>query len=697
MKWIFSIRTKLFVVVFIVSLALIAAVYWQVGMQAQAVANETVKRSLTQSSHIMDTRINSRFLLIQEIASGIANDGKIRPLVYEQQSATLQDLSQSYQNIYQFNSLFFINANGIILARSDQPQAIGVNLAGRTSLFDDALQGQISKGFFASQGKLMQAVVTPIFDNIAKDLVKGAVVLAYELSPDMAQEILDLTQSHIGFFTFKREFDNGEAKISGVQSSYVTDPKLSNELNRFWASNEAIWRKVLNGERHTEQLAINLNGALQHVVLKPVLSKDSRPLGFVMSLRSDAQLRQPFEEIRRALLIDGVIALLVASVLAATLAIGFSRPIIRLVDTVQNIQSGVYPANDQKTSSLDEVGILHNAVIQMGQSIQEKAELEAYLADLAEDVEDDSSAQLEHALDKTTLIDESDETIVQLVSQSDEEVIDQRFRLISKLGTGAMGTVYLALDMALNEKLAIKVIEKDSFETLEDFNFKEEIRLARKITHRNIVRTFDFGVWGDKLYISMEFVAGYDLGKLISRKGALDLSIGLALCKQICSAMISAHQIGVIHRDLKPANMIINRQGVLKIMDFGLAMQLQSSAQPDLLAQDNSQSGSYIMGTPRYMAPEQFSLNAELDARTDIYSIGVIMFTIFNGAPPYKGKNLKDIAQLHQSAPIPPISNSRKPIPELLFSIITKAMAKQPDERFNSVKAMYEALARVSL
>jgi serine/threonine-protein kinase len=430
-------------------------------------------------------------------------------------------------------------------------------------------------------------------------------------------------------------------------------------------------------------------------------------MGFVLSFRSDTELRKPFVEIRKAVLVDGSISLLLASVLALLLAIGVSRPIIRLVDMVKRIQSGNFPEAESKLPKRDEVSTLQNAIIDMGQSLKEKAELESYLAELADEVVSNDTLALHNPKD-INLTQLSDETIIQdkaihsdnpyradnrAHDKDDAMLIEERFRLLSELGSGAMGKVYLAQDLALDEKIAIKVIQKSVFEKIEGFNFKEEIRLARKITHRNIVRTFDFGEWQDNIYISMEYVSGYDLGKLLRRKGPLDLQIGLTLCKQICSAMISAHQIGVIHRDLKPANMIITRQGVLKIMDFGLAMQIQNDAlsQGDKEA-ESSQTGSYMMGTPRFMAPEQFSLHGEIDERTDIYSIGIIMYTIFNGRPPFSGKNLHDIANLHRNAALPPIENAKGTVPKALVSIIKKALAKEPSERFQSIKLLLEKL-----
>jgi serine/threonine-protein kinase len=716
MKWIFSIRTKLFTLVFSAFFLLIAAIYWQIGAKAESVAAVVIDRSLTQSSRILETRIDSRFRFIQEMANGLARDGRILPLVADKQSLTLQDLSFVYKEVYDFDILFFMDDRGTILARSDQPDAIGVNLAGKSSLFDDALKGTLSSGFIASQGMLMQTVAAPIFDNVARDVVKGVVVLAYELSRETAQEIVALTESHVGFFTFTRD-DSGV--INGVERSDEADAAFSQKESEHFSDNGSAWLDVLTEESNVLRKNFNVGGDVQHSVFRRINSKDGNPLGFVVAMRSAAELKRPFKEIQQRLIIIGSLCLVLASLFARLMAHGVSRPIIRMVEMTKLIQGGFYPSDDYKSHSQDEMGLLQNALVRMGQSLREKAEFEAYLAELANEIESDTSIILtpedmvfeldenDDGADFGNGIDEidTDKTLIQSskpnkTSKRDlQQTIGGRYRLLSKLGSGTMGVVYLATDMELDEQIAVKVMKKEFFQDIEGLNFKEEIRLARKITHRNIVRTFDFGSSSNELYITMEYVKGYDLGRLIAKKGALALNLGLAVSKQVCSAMIAAHQMGIIHRDLKPSNMIINRQGILKIMDFGLAMQVKIPSVDSNVsmqsAHEEAESARPIMGTPRYMAPEQFDGSEELDVRTDIYAIGIIMFTIFSGHPPFSAADFHQLAAKHINAPVPEIDNEEIAIPQALRAIIHRALAKKPDDRFQSVRDMLEQLNTV--
>jgi len=197
-----GIREKLFFLILIGFGALILTTFWQIGEQAQRVSNSTINQSLTQSSAILDAKIESRFNSIREVAISIARDGLILPLVYERETLTLQDQSIEFQKKLEFNILFFTDESGNILARSDRPAAIGQNVAGRAPFFDMALAGKSGIGYFKSRGRLMQIVTEPIYDNVVKGLVRGTVALAYELSNETANEIVSLTFSDIGFFSF---------------------------------------------------------------------------------------------------------------------------------------------------------------------------------------------------------------------------------------------------------------------------------------------------------------------------------------------------------------------------------------------------------------------------------------------------------------------------------------------------------------
>lgn len=701
----FGLRLKIFILVLLAFTLMILATLWQIGVQAKKVSTQSIERTLSQSSVILNTKMTSRFASIEEVARSIARDGRVQPLVYEGESLTLQDLSLEFQRALEFDILFFTDAEGTILARSDRPEAVGANLAGRSVLFDKALAGESSQGIFVSQEKLLQIVVVPVYDNIAADLVRGSLALAYELSGEIGREIHALTMSEVSFFIFSR---NENREIDGAQSTFSTEADLGKQLESYFQQNPAAWKSITDSSKNFTEVEIQLDDELYYASIQKLSNADSRPLGFSMAMRSETELMRPFVEIQKSVAVIGLICLVVASLFAWIFAHGISRPILAMVRLTEGIKDGIYPDKSQELRRGDEVGSLQRSIIAMGNSLREKSELENYLALISEEMVSEDSMSDSEALASLDLGGSDDKTIVHNIEAEDENtllldsnqapeskmqdteiVVDKRYRLVKHLGSGSVGDVYLAQDLELDERVAIKIMSQSIFDRQTSVDFKEEIRLARKITHRNILRIFDFGTWQGNYYITMEYVSGYDLGKLLRSKGALDVSIGVVMARQICTAMYAAHEQGIIHRDLKPANMMINRQGVLKIMDFGLATKVQEKSEESNA--DSKPGQGSVVGTPRYMAPEQF-LNWNLDERSDIYSIGIILYALFSGAPPFSNKDFEKLAQLHLHADVPKISSIGGIAGDKLNAIIAKALAKKPEQRYQNVRELLDAL-----
>jgi len=708
-----GIREKLFFLILIGFGALILTTFWQIGEQAQRVSNSTINQSLTQSSAILDAKIESRFNSIREVAISIARDGLILPLVYERETLTLQDQSIEFQKKLEFNILFFTDESGNILARSDRPAAIGQNVAGRAPFFDMALAGKSGIGYFKSRGRLMQIVTEPIYDNVVKGLVRGTVALAYELSNETANEIVSLTFSDIGFFSFTRDENR---QVNGVEGIYVTDQRLVAPLDNFFAQSKQNWELVFSGASPVQDFQAVLNDEEYFAVTRQIANEGSDPLGFVVILRSRQDLLEPFTRIQNTVLSIGVICLLIAFVLAGFVAFRISKPIRELVSVTNDIRDGKFPEENAAPKSSDEIGVLYRSVVDMGTALKEKADLENYLAQISNEINEDSTSFKEQELDKSSNIDhflgEAIDQGMPDLSRSDDTVntnqvgnggkskpqstsfliapgtvIEQRYEVVKIIGKGAIGEVFLVHDQELDEKVALKLMPRKLFDANDSISIKKEIRLARRITHRNIVRTFDMGNWNDYTYITMEYVLGYDLDIFLRKRGAQEHYIAMLMGRQICSAMNAAHEQGVIHLDLKPGNMMVNRQGILKIMDFGLARTVGSQTRNDA---DNKK--DKLVGTPRYMAPEQF-LNDKLDQRTDVYSIGIILYTLLTGKPPFSHKDYMKIAEMQIHHDLPEISGQAGAV--TLERIIRKATAKDPGDRFQTAQEMLESLSKV--
>lgn len=266
---------------------------------------------------------------------------------------------------------------------------------------------------------------------------------------------------------------------------------------------------------------------------------------------------------------------------------------------------------------------------------------------------------------------------------------DDRYTITRVVGRGGMGTVYKAHDQELSEDIAIKLIRPDVLSgdpTLID-RFKTEIRLARRISHRNVVRTHDFGEWQGACYVTMEYVEGITVRDLIDMRGSLSADATLGIARQLAASLAVAHEQGVVHRDIKPQNLLLDAAGVLKVMDFGIA---KLTERGNTLTQ-----AGMLVGTPAYMAPEQLMAEA-VDARSDLYAAGIVLYECLTGALPYVSENpIALIAKvLHH---VPPSPHERKPdVPAPLSSLVMQLMAKDPGDRPQSAGAMGELLAQVA-
>jgi eukaryotic-like serine/threonine-protein kinase len=267
-----------------------------------------------------------------------------------------------------------------------------------------------------------------------------------------------------------------------------------------------------------------------------------------------------------------------------------------------------------------------------------------------------------------------------------------RYEILSTLGKGGMGIVYRAEDKRLDDVVALKVLRP---EVLKDDptlinRFKEELKLARKITHRNILRTHDFGDADGTPYISMEYLEGVTLKDLILSKGALPVGVGLRICKQMCSGLEAAHRQGVVHRDIKPQNMlIVPETGELKIMDFGIAQRSEVQAEAGLTTD------GMVMGTPDYMAPEQAQARP-VDLRSDVYALGVVFFEVFTGKLPFRGETLMATVLKHIQEPAPDPRTISPRLPEDLAGVIMRCMEKDPARRFQKVADILQELNAIS-
>jgi serine/threonine-protein kinase len=264
-------------------------------------------------------------------------------------------------------------------------------------------------------------------------------------------------------------------------------------------------------------------------------------------------------------------------------------------------------------------------------------------------------------------------------------LMGQRFEILAVLGSGGMGVVYKARDRELDDLVALKMLRKELLGDPGNLDrLKAEIKLARKITHPNVLRTHDFGEIGGMPYISMEYVRGVTLRYLLDQTHRLPFSAGLRLAKQLCAGLGAAHAQGVMHRDIKPENLILEPTGNAKLMDFGIARPIKR------LEAGQTEAG-FIVGTPLYLSPEQLE-GQEVDARADIYSTGVVLYEIFTGELPFNGQSAVEIMMKHLRDPAPPPRSHWPEIPPKLEAIILRCLEKSPEARYRTVEDLLKDL-----
>ncbi|NIM90161.1 MAG: protein kinase [Candidatus Aminicenantes bacterium] len=262
----------------------------------------------------------------------------------------------------------------------------------------------------------------------------------------------------------------------------------------------------------------------------------------------------------------------------------------------------------------------------------------------------------------------------------------ERYQIIEELGKGGMGRVYKVLDTKINEKIALKLLKPEiasDKKTIE--RFSNELKFARKVRHENVCQMYDLNEEKSLHYITMEFVPGEDLKSMIRMSGQLSLGTTINIAKKVCQGLAAAHKVGVVHRDLKPQNVMIDKEGNARIMDFGIARS----------AEGKGITGAGVMiGTPEYMSPEQVE-GKEVDQRSDIYSLGVILYEMVTGQVPFEGDTPFTIGIKHKSeAPKDPREINTQ-IPEDLSRVILKCMEKDKENRYQSAGEVRSELENI--
>jgi serine/threonine-protein kinase len=263
------------------------------------------------------------------------------------------------------------------------------------------------------------------------------------------------------------------------------------------------------------------------------------------------------------------------------------------------------------------------------------------------------------------------------MSNPNETLLNNRYRLVLQQGSGGMAVIYKAMDIELGRTVAVKIL-RPSLSSDDAFlmRFRNEAKAVAKLAHPNIVTVHDVGHEGPTHYIVMEFVEGQDLKKIIRTEGVMSVERGLKLAIQICAGIGFAHRAGLVHADVKPQNILVTKEDVVKVTDFGIAQALSDS-------QPIEQRQSVVWGSPHYFSPEQARGEKPTPA-SDVYAIGIVMFEMLTGRLPYIGTSQQELALAHLRERIPLVTEANPSVPENLARIVAKVMSKEPSARYRT-------------
>ena len=684
----FSLTLKIFLAAALLVLTSVGGAIAISAYRAREIADAKIDEDLKKAGPAWESFQQNRYAGLQRALAVVVNNaGIISMMTSDVDPATAFDTLKNEQaSGTRADFLVAVNPRGQAFLRTDKPLPYSADLS-RVPTISGALEGEKTSGIWLSGGRLYNVVAAPVLEGGTR--IVGVIAAAFQINDEVAIAFKSLMNAEVVFLS--DEAKPAEAARPVVAASTLQD--------RSRGVLEAVRRRpdlvaaVLRQGRTIGPLPLDVSGETYLAYFLPLRSSTDALVGSAVALRSRERELAPFRTIQNTQVLVGIVALVVAFLLSFFLARRITGPLARLLGATEEVRVGNLETPDLPIESKDEIGILARSFRAMIEELKEKEALEKYVGALTMNLGDDAATLMANPLVRPSSgVTLGAPTSPGGVSRSAEPQVGAlfagRYEIQSILGKGGMGIVYKALDRDLEDMVAIKTLRGEALSadpSLLD-RFKQEIRLARKITHPNILRTHDLGETAGLRYLSMEFVKGITLKHLVEQDQLLPTPVALRIAKQICAGLAAAHEVGVIHRDIKPQNIIIEPTGGLKIMDFGIAR----------LTQDRGMTATgTVVGTPDYMSPEQ-ARGVALDFRSDIYSLGVVLYEIFTGSLPFEGDTPLAVVLKHVQEK-PPAPQSKNPrIDPRIAAIILRCMMKDPNERFQTVNDLYEALTQVT-
>ena len=663
--------------------AVLGTALYVTGRQAGATADAAVSRALAATRSSAADALSGRSEQLRRAGEVLAlqtpHIGRIEEALRQDDRSDLLDQVDEFAQQSGADWALITDAGGVLAASSYQRDAFGDQLGEGALVGLPLSEGRPAEGLWIEPSPdggdlLFQAVGVPIFRPQSTSLV-GVLVLARAIDSAFVRELKAHTNSDIVFFSL--DTLGAPRPVVGTLAAEAAAPLLDSVRladDTASAGDTALVRGSVGGEE-----IVGAVGALR--------SAAGFPLGGFLALRSRSAEMAAFTQLRRIIFYAFGGGLVLALLSSLVVARQITRPVHALVSATEKVREGQYSGR-VKVTSRDEIGDLARSFDHMLKELRDKEQLVEYLQSAAERT---VPLQTVGGLDATaTAVRHAPPPSITGELQSGQ-VLGDRYEVKALLGRGGMGMVYRAFDRKLGEMVALKTLRPElvaaDSTTLE--RFKQEIRLARRITHRNVVRTHDLGEVDGMYFITMEYVAGTNLKELIRQRGRVPVGITLTIGRQLCRALEVAHEQQVIHRDVKPHNIAVEPSGFIKVMDFGIARLMERSGE------GLTQAGTAI-GTPEYMAPEQL-MGETVDARADLYAAGAVLFECLTGRIVFQAPSLTALIAKHIEEKPPDPRTLNREVPPALAEAVLKALAKKPTDRWASAGELAEALERIAV
>jgi serine/threonine-protein kinase len=674
----FGLGAKFSLAAVLLLLGVLAAALAVAAWRARQVAERSIHADLARVPALHDAYQSDLEGRLREVVRSLAAEpGTIALLDPSVSAATRHEfVASDAATIIGASTVFLFDAASRVLARGDRPEGEGLGqpFAGVPWVAGPLETMREASAVMRERDRLAVVAAAPVVSGSGLEArLDGVLAATFPLGPAQADALRGLTRGEVAYLVDRgRSGEPPALEVSVSTTGFAPGPFLQ----LFTTRPDAVAALVTRGET-VGPFDLEIDGNRLVGIAVPVRGSTGDTYGAFVVTRALADEMAAYREIRATLVLVGLVGMLAAVPLSFAVGRRIARPLGQLTAGAAAIREGNLEVQLPEAGR-DEVGVLARAFRALVGELREKRALEKLVADLQRPSGPAATAAGRVAATAGEAVARPGDTLA------------GRYHIRAPLGAGAMGLVFLARDLQLEEDVALKVLQPGAFAqagTNAIQNLKSEIRLARRITHPNVVRVHDLGEADGGYFLTMEYVPGITLRQLVARQGTLALGPGLQVAKQMCRGLAAVHAAGILHLDIKPQNIMVLSNGVVKLMDFGIARIEQ--ADPSVAADGT------VVGTPSYMSPEQ-ATGGTLDPRSDLYAVGAVLFELFTGAQPFTGPALEVIRQhVHQTPPRP--GSLRADLPVELDRLIVACLAKEPARRPRSAQDLYAALMRVEL